>query len=383
MPWMETCPMREGMAFVMAYESGLYTTLELCERHGVSRKTGLKWVRRYWDEGGEGLRDRSRRPQRSPGRTEEAIEELLVEVRRAHPKWGPEKLLGVVRKGHPELELPARSTVAGILKRRGMVSGRVRRRRHLHPGRPVMEVVAPNDLWTADFKGQFRTLDGWYCYPLTIADEHSRYLVACDGLLSTAQVGARGVFERAFAQYGLPSAIRTDNGSPFAAAHALHGLSALSVWWIQLGIRPYRIEPGKPQQNGRHERMHRTLKDHTTRPPAADCRRQQIRFDAFRREFNEIRPHQALGQKTPAEVHRPSPRPYPSRIPEPSYPAHLEKRKVSSIGIIKFKKRQLFLSETLRSQTVALEEIDDGIWSIYFYDVLLGRLDERDFQVIP
>jgi transposase InsO family protein len=247
----------------------------------------------------------------------------------------------------------------------------------------VLEVVAPNDLWTADFKGQFRTRDGRYCYPLTIADEHSRYLLACDGLLSTAQVGARGVFERAFAEYGLPSAIRTDNGSPFAAAHALHGLSALSVWWIQLGIRPYRIEPGKPQQNGRHERMHRTLKDHTTRPPAANCRRQQIRFDAFRREFNEIRPHQALGQKTPAEVHHPSPRPYPSRIPEPSYPAHLEKRKVSCIGIIKFKKRRLFLSETLRSQTVALEEIDDGIWSIYFYDVLLGRLDERSFEVIP
>jgi putative transposase len=383
MPWRETCPMRERMAFVVAYETDLYTTTELSERYGVSRKTGLKWVRRYLEEGPEGLRDRSRRPHRSPGRTDEEIEELLLEVRRAHPRWGPEKLLAVVGREHPERELPARSTVAGILKRHGMVSSRPRRRRHRHPGLPLMEVTTPNELWTADFKGEFKTLNGRYCYPLTIADEHSRYLVACDGLSSPGLIGARAGFERAFVEYGLPGAIRTDNGTPFVVPNALHGLSPLSVWWIQLGIQPFRIEPGKPQQNGRHERMHRTLKDHTTRPPAANRRSQQARFDAFRREFNEIRPHQALGQKTPAEVWRPSPRPYPRRVPQPEYCAHFEKRKVNKIGNISFKGQLVFLSTTLKSQTVALEEIDDGIWSIYYYDLLLGRLDERVFEVIP
>lgn len=383
MPWKETCPVRERMAFVVAYETGLYTTTELSARYGVSRKTGLKWVRRYEEEGPEGLGDRSRRPHRSPRRTAEQVEELLVEVRRAHPRWGPKKLLAVVEREHPGIELPARSTVAGILKRRGMVRDRPRRRRYRHPGVPLMDVTAPNELWTADFKGEFKTLNGRYCYPLTIADEHSRYLVACDGLPSPGLVGARAVFERAFVEHGLPGAIRTDNGTPFVVPNALHGLSPLSVWWIQLGIHPYRIEPGKPQQNGRHERMHRTLKDHTTRPPEANRRGQQARFDSFRREFNEVRPHEALDQKTPADVWRPSTRPYPRRIPQPKYCAHFEKRKVNKIGNISFKGRLVFLSTTLKSQTVALEEIDDGVWSIYYYDLMLGRLDERNFQVIP
>ena len=382
MPWMETCSMKEKMRFLTAEECGVYTMSELCERYGISRKTGYKWVRRFHEEGMEGLKDRSRRPHSSPRRTPREIEELFVEARKAHRSWGPEKLLDVLGRRHPEVALPARSTVAAILKREGLVTGRRRRRRHRHPGRPGTDVIAANQLWTADFKGQFKTGDGSWCYPLTVADEHTRYLLACDGLTSTRSKGVRPVFERLFREHGLPEGIRTDNGTPFVTPNAIHGLSSLSVWWIQLGIRPQRIQPGKPQQNGRHERMHRTLKDETVRPPASNLRAQQKRFDTFVEEFNTERPHQALGHKRPAEVWRPSPRPFPDRIPEPRYPLHYQLRRVWRSGFIKFKNRIVFLSQTLNGQVVALEEVDDGIWSIYFYDILLGRLDERTFEVI-
>jgi transposase InsO family protein len=360
----------------------VYTVSELCDRFGISRKTGYKWLDRYEEEGVDGLKDRSRRPKSSPNRTPGEIEELLIEVRRAHPSWGPEKLIDVVGRRHPELELPARSTVAAILKRNGLVNGRRRRRRHRHPGRPMKEVRAANQLWTADFKGQFKTRDGRWCYPLTVADEHTRYLLACDALRSTEGKGVRPVFERLFRGHGLPESIRTDNGVPFVHSKAIHGLSSLSVWWIELGIRPERIEPGKPQQNGRHERMHRTLKDETVCPPASSLKAQQSRFDAFRQEFNHERPHQALDQKRPAEVWSPSKRAFPDRIPMPDYPQHYLLRRVFRTGHIKFKNKLLFLSQTLQKQHVALEEIEDGIWSIYFYDILLGRLDERTFELI-
>jgi putative transposase len=382
MPWMETCSVKERMRLVMAVGSGGYSMTEACERFGVSRVTGYKWWNRYQEEGVGGLEDRSRRPRSSPGRTAREIEGLVVEQRKAHPSWGPEKLLEVLQRRNRELQLPARSTVAAILKREGLIEKRRSRRSHRHPGRPVMEVKAPNELWTADFKGEFKTLDGRYCYPLTIADEDSRYLFGIRGLLSTRAQWAGPVFERVFREHGLPDAIRTDNGPPFAVWNAICGLSALGVWWIRLGIRHYRIEPGKPQQNARHERMHRTLKAETTRPPAANLKCQQKKFDAFRKEFNEERPHQALGQKTPAEVWRPSPRPYPEKTPKPEYSPHHEKRRVTSVGHIKFRNRLLFLSSNLLGETVALEEIDDGIWSIYYYDVLIARFDERHGEVI-
>ena len=383
MPWMETCSMTERMRFVVRAQTGAYSVSELCERHGVSRKTGYKWLRRFGEEGPEGLKDRSRRPYRSPRKTPEEIEALLIEVREKHPRWGPEKLLAVVRRHHPELELPARSTVAAILKREGLIKSRRKRRRRRHPGPPTREVTGANELWTADFKGEFKTRDGRWCYPLTVADEHTRYLLACDAMRSTKGQGVKATFGRLFREHGLPEGIRTDNGTPFVVSHAIHGLSSLSVWWIQLGIRPERIEPGKPQQNGRHERMHRTLKDETVCPPAANLKAQQKRFDAFREEFNTERPHQALEQQRPAEVWKPPPRSCPDRIPSAEYPGHFELRKVSSSGKIKFKNRALWLSETLKHQTLGLEEIDDGLWSIHFYDVLLARFDERDYQVIP
>ena len=382
MPWMETCSMTERMRLVFAAEKGCYSMSELCRRHGVSRKTGYKWLGRYGEEGAEGLRDRSRRPHGSPNRTPKRIEALLIEVRKKHPRWGPEKLLAVIAKHHPDLKLPARSTVAAILKREGLITGRRKRHRSRHPGPPTREITAPNELWTADFKGQFKTRDRRWCYPLTVADEHTRYLLACDGKRSTEGKGVRRTFEKLFREHGMPEGIRTDNGIPFVVPHAILGLSSLGVWWISLGIRPERIESGKPQQNGRHERMHRTLKDETVVPPASSFKTQQARFDAFRDEFNTVRPHQALGQKTPAEIWRPSPRPYPNRIPEPEYPGHFQIRKASAAGKIKFKGRVLWLSRTLHHQTVGLEEVDDGIWSIYFYDVLLGRFDEQNYEVI-
>jgi len=370
------------MRFVVTHEADLYAMKEQCERFGISRKTGYKWLERFEAEGPGGLENRSRRPHRSPNQTPENIQALLIEVRLKHPRWGPEKLLDVVGRRHPELELPARSTVAAILKGEGLVKERRRRRRHTHPGKPKTSVTAPNELWTADFKGEFKTLDGVWCYPLTVADEFSRFILGIDGLLETKGKGVRTVFERLFREYGMPCGIRTDNGTPFVGTNSIHGLSVLNVWWMKLGIPLERIQPGRPDQNGRHERMHRTMKDETQYPPAENPPAQQVCFDDFRSEFNCERPHQALGQKRPAEVWIPSPRPYPKRIPDPEYPKHFLQRRVHKTGNIKFKKQYLFLSQTLAREEIGLEEINDGIWSIYFYNILLGRFDERKFELI-
>lgn len=382
MPWKETCCVKERLRFVVAHESDLYSMMELCERFGISRKTGYKWLERFEAEGPGGLENRSRKPHRSPNRTAENIRSLLIEERLKHPKWGPEKLLDVVGRRHPEIELPARSTVAAMLKSEGLVKERRRRRRHTHPGKPATSVTTPNELWTADFKGEFKTLDGVWCYPLTVADQFSRFILGIDGLLDTKRKGVRVVFERLFHEYGLPCGIRTDNGTPFVGTNSIHGLSVLNVWWVKLGIELERIQPGRPDQNGRHERMHRTMKDETQYPPAENRPAQQVCFDDFRSEFNYERPHQALEQRRPAEVWIQSPRPYPERIQDPEYPKHFLRRRVWSTGIIKFKNRCIFLSETLAREEIGLEEIDDGIWSIHFYNILLGRLDERKFELI-
>ena len=382
MPWKETCCVKERLRFVVAHESDLYSMMELCERFGISRKTGYKWLERFEAEGPGGLENRSRKPHRSPNRIAENIRLLLIEERLKHPKWGPEKLLDVVGRRHSEIEMPARSTVAAMLKSEGLVKERRRRRRHKRPGKPTTSVTAPNELWTADFKGEFKTLDGVWCYPLTVADQFSRFILGIDGLLDTKRKRVRVVFERLFHEYGLPCGIRTDNGTPFVGTNSIHGLSVLNVWWVKLGIKLERIQPGRPDQNGRHERMHRTMKDETQYPPAENRPAQQVCFDDFRSEFNYERPHQALEQRRPAEVWIPSPRPYPERIQDPEYPKHFLRRRVWSTGIIKFKNRCIFLSETLAREEIGLEEIDDGIWSIHFYNILLGRLDERKFELV-
>jgi putative transposase len=368
--------MDERARVIDAYRTGGFTVTELCARFGISRRIGYKWLARYDAEGKAGLRDRSRAPHHCPHRIDDAVAALLVATRRKRRAWGPEKLLAYLRPRYPGIDWPAVSTVGDLLKRRGLVTSRRRRYKAAHPGIGPPVTHAPNDLWTADFKGEFQTGDGDYCYPLTVADLHTRYLLECRGLRSTRTMGAQAVFERLFREHGLPRRLRTDNGGPFAT-NGLHGLSTLSVWWIHLGIQPQRILPAHPQQNGAHERMHKTLKREAIRPPRATLAAQQRAFDRFRGVYNTERPHQALGGATPASRYRPSPRPYPEPLPPIEYPGHFAVREITAAGTFRFKDKLLFLSNALRHYPVGLEEVEDGIWSVYFCHVLLARIDER------
>jgi transposase InsO family protein len=289
--------MDQRTQFIADHLRDTLSITELCELYDISRKTGYKWIDRYLRHGPAGLEELSRRRRRSPNQTADEIVSAILAARRRHPRWGGRKLLALLHKQHPRWNLPGRSTASEILKRHGMVAKQRRRRRVGHPGKPTSQILAPNDVWSADFKGQFLTGDGYYCYPLTVADGFSRYLLECQALSSTAEQGAKPVFTRLFKEYGLPARIRTDNGVPFATT-TLGRLSRLSAWWVRLGIVPEFIEPGHPEQNGRHERMHRTLKAETTRPPAGSLAAQQRRFNVFREEFNHERPHEALDDET-------------------------------------------------------------------------------------
>jgi putative transposase len=380
MPWRLVDPMTERLRFITDVRRRVASFAELCARHGVSRKTGYKWLHRAERDGTAALAERSRRPHSCPHATGPAVVQVVLAARRRHPSWGPRKLVKLLQRGAPRQDWPARSTVADLLRRHGLIEPRRRRRYPGHPGRPLTPITAPNAIWTADFKGQFKTGDGIYCYPLTVQDGFSRYLLACRGLTGTTYGESRPVFERLFRDYGLPAILRTDNGVPFATG-ALGRLSQLSVWWVRLGIYPELIEPGQPQQNGRHERMHRTLKRATARPPAATARHQQRCFDAFRREYNELRPHEALADETPASVYRPSPRPYPTRLSPLEYPAHFEVRRVSRNGGIRWHKRWVNVSHVLGGEYVGFTEIDDGEWDLYFGPLRLGRFHERTLTV--
>ena len=371
--------MDERVRFVGDAQRDYFSFTELCERYGISRKTGYKWLDRYGSEGPSGLEERSRRPHSCPHRTPEAVETALIELRKKHG-WGVKKLLSMLAKRHPEWDLPARSTCFDVLKRRGLIPKRRRRPKRGHPGRPLSVMDEPNAVWSADFKGNFKTGDGVYCYPLTVADGYSRYLLGCQGLRTTATTGSKQVFHRLFEEYGLPMIIRTDNGVPFASS-ALGRLSRLSVWWIKLGIQPELIEPASPSQNGRHERMHRTLKAKTARPPARTLRSQQRRFNDFRLEFNEIRPHEALGQEPPASRYGPSPRRLSRKPPSIEYPGHFEVRYVSANGGIRWKCAWVNVTTTLIGEYVGLEEVGDGLWDLYFGQHKLGRLDDRRMRV--
>ena len=349
MPWKRTDPMEERLRFVMEARSEVFQMSELSERYGVSRKTAYKWLQRYREGGVTGLQDRSRAPHQCPHRTPEAVGEALIAARRQHPHWGARTLLAWLRRREPEGKWPAPSTAQQILKQAGEIPPQRRRRRRGPPGAPLqLGTVAPHEVLTADFKGEFRTQDRRYCYPLTITDYQSRYLLACRAFYSTAGVAR---------------------------------LSRLSVWWIRLGIQPLQIQPGHPEQNARHERMHRTLKDETTRPPARNREAQQQVFDRFRFEYNQERPHQGLQSRTPAEVYCPSPRDYPRRLPPLEYPGHWEIRRVGSNGCMGFQGKEWFLSHNLQGQKVGLEEVEDGIWSCCFGPVLLARYDERQQRV--
>jgi transposase InsO family protein len=381
MPWRETSPVEERERFIKDLRHGLFTMPELCQRYGISRKTGYKWAGRYEERGWDGLVDRSRAPKTCPHRIDALVGRMICDVRRKHPSWGPFKILQYLEPRYPEIEWPAISTMGDLLIRRGLVKKRRRRRKHPHPGTVPGVTEYPNDIWTADFKGQFKLGAGVYCFPLTIADQHTRYLLSCWGLLDTKTVGARRVFERMFYEYGIPKAIRTDNGVPFATS-AVHGLSSLNVWWLRLGIEHQRIRPASPQENGRHERMHRTLKAETTRPPKATLSAQQRAFDRFREIYNEERPHQALNGQTPASQYRPSNREYNgSRLPPFEYPGHYIIKRITNAGTLKLQGKLLYLSTALRQQLVGLEEVDDGVWSIWFCRHEVARVSERDWRI--
>ena len=380
MPWNETLTMDQKRLFIRDALRGSFTIAELCRRYGVSRPTGYKWIQRFQAEGYPGLEDRSRRPNSCSHETSTEITEAIVELRRRHPYWGAKKLLTILKGRQPSVKWPARSTVCDLLSRHGMIETKRRRKYPGHAGKPTQTMDAPNDTWCADFKGEFKTRDGIYCYPLTVTDGYSRFILGCQGLRSTAHKGARPVFHRLFKEHGLPRFIRSDNGVPFATT-AIGRLSRLSIWWIRLGIYPELIEPGHPEQNGRHERMHRTLKQETTRPAAGTIRGQQRRFDQFRTEFNELRPHEALDQETPASRYESSLREYPPRIPSIEYPAHFEKRLMSRNGGFRWTNTRVPLSHLLEGQYVGLEEVGDGIWDVYFSNVRLGQMDERILRV--
>ena len=380
MPWLETSPVEQRERFIADHRRGLYTMTELCSRYGISRKSGYKWLERFEDGGRAALRDRSRAPHHCPHRISRDVAQLICAARRAHPSWGPAKLLDWLEPRYPDLAWPAVSTAGDLLARRGLVKKRRRRRPHQHPGVVPPTTTEPNDLWTADFKGHFRTRDGLYCYPLTIADQHTRYLLACQGLRSTKGRGVRAVFAHAFRTFGLPQAIRTDNGVPFATT-GIHGLSQLNVWWLRLGIQHQRILPAHPQQNGAHERMHKTLKAGAIRPPRGTLAAQQRAFNTFRAEYNEERPHETLGGRPPGAFYRPSPRAYPEQLPPLEYPGHFLVKRVTNAGTFRLKYRLLFIANALKQHHIGLEEVDDGIWSIYFGRVLLARLDERDYII--
>jgi len=381
MPWNETSPVDQRERFIADVRAGLYSMTELCERYGISRTSGYKWVERAEEGGRAALADRSRAPHHCPHRIPDTVADLLCATRRTHPLWGPKKLLQYLGPRHRRIiEWPAVSTVGDLLVRHGLVTKRRRRRRPDHPGTVPPHTTEPNDLWAADFKGHFRTGDGIYCYPLTISDQHSRYLLTCHSLRNVQTVGARPAFERAFREYGLPRAMRTDNGVPFATC-AIHGLSELNVWWMRLGIQHQRILPAHPQQNGAHERMHKTLKAGAIRPPRATLTAQQRAFDLFRTEYNEVRPHDTLQGCTPASVYRPSPRPYPRRLPPIEYPGHYLVKHITSGGTFRFGRRLIFLATPLEGYDVGLEEVDDGIWSIYFCTVLIARFDEQKYVI--
>lgn len=381
MPWSQTSPMDQRTQFIADYLRDVLNITELCDLYGISRKTAYKWIDRYLRQGPAGLEERSRRPRVSPHRTPDEVTQALLEARRRHPSWGGKKLLALVHKRHPNWNLPHRATVCDILSRHGMVAKK-RSRRHIgHPGKPTTAILAPNDVWSADYKGQFRTGNGIYCYPLTVTDGYSRYLLGCQALRSTAVAEAKPIFTRLFQEYGLPIRIRTDNGVPFAT-NTLARLSSLSAWWVRLGVLPELIEPGKPQQNGRHERMHRTLKAETTRPAAGSLPAQQRKFNTFREEFNHERPHEALDMQTPDSLYRPSTREMPSRLTPFEYPDRFEVRYVSANGGIRWKKRVwVNVSTVCIGEHVGLEEIDDGIWNVYFGALKLGRLDERHMRI--
>ncbi len=383
MPWKTRSHLDERMSFISRMQSGEKVT-DLCKEFEISRKTAYKFMDRYSKHGPSGLHDVSRRPHHCPSQTPEAIKSLILSTKQDKPTWGASKIREWLMRKNPDLKVPSRFTVHEILNRYNLVTHRTRGRRKdasSYFRTPVTSSSVANEVWCVDFKGQFQLGNHRYCYPLTISDHFSRYVIACESLEDTKGAGALPAFEAAFEEFGLPDSILSDNGAPFASGGIL-GLSRLSVWWMRLGIKLRRIVPGHPEQNGRHERMHLTLKLETTRPAAGNFLQQQEKFDKFREVFNAERPHEALDMKVPSDFYKPSGRPFPKELPELQYPLHDSTKMVGGNGTMKFGKFAFHLGEALSYQSVGIREEDAGLWRISFMDLDLGLYDgdEKKFK---
>lgn len=385
MPWKEITQVEQRQSFVSRYLLRRERMAELCAEFGISEKTGYKWVRRYLHDGDQSLEDRSHAPHSIPHRMPAATAEYFLALRERHRTWGPRKLVAYAAANEPTRRWPAPSSVGALLKQAGLVRIRPRRftkTKDAGSAWGVTQAGMPNAVWTADFKGEFRLGSGPYCYPLTVLDAYSRYLLGVRALESTKGAATTAEFRRLFQEHGLPTVIRTDNGPPFGST-AIARLTPLAVWWIRLGIRPERITPGHPQENGAHERMHRTLKAETTRPAAPTWRGQQRRFDQFRDSYNTERPHEALGLRPPSTVYATSPRPYPKRLPKPDYPAGIDVRRVTSIGQACWRGSYFFLSSLLAGQDVGIEQITEHRWTVAFGPLILGHINALSLTFEP
>ena len=377
MAWNEVLPMEQRARFVLEADKAELSITELCRLYGVSRKTGYKWIRRYRTQGLEGVKQRSSRPHNCPYKTSYELEVLIIKQRIKHPSWGPKKLRHILKHQYPGYKIPAASTMGNIIKRAGLVNKnkRDRRRKPYYDGE-LTQPQYPNHIWAVDYKGWFRTKDGKRCEPLTISDLYTRYVLEVKALDNQGYEDAKVVFERVFKEYGVPEIIRSDNGNPFSSIGA-GGLSRLSVWWVELGIKPQRITKGHPEQNGSHERMHQTLKKETTKPTSTNIRSQQRRFDRWKEEFNNKRPHEALGMKTPQQLYCKCVK-HDIEVRQIVYPDQYEIRRVRSNGEIKWKGRLRFIGEALRGKIVGIKQVDKEYSEVYFDSIQLGELHNMD-----
>lgn len=381
--WKEDDPVGERAAFVEAYLSRRYRVSELCTLFGVSPKTGHKTINRFKEKGLPGLSNQSRASHEHPNATPPEISRLVIETRVDHPRWGPLKVLQYLEAKYPALTLPATSTAGAILAREGLVRQRKKRRASVDPLKPqIGPITYPHQVNNIDFKGQFRTQDGAWCYPLTMTDTFSRTLLLCKALEGPTFKATKAALERCFREHGVPSSLRSDNGAPFVSSRSLGGLSRLGVWLVKLGVIRHRSRLASPQDNAVHERMHRTLKEETALPPGRNLREQQKRFDRFVREYNEVRPHQSLGGKTPSSIYAPSPHPFPKRLPTIEYQAHFEVRSVRTDGTIKWKGNHVYLSQALSGERVGLVETDYQIWTVMFSTLTIGILDGQEGRIL-
>lgn len=380
MAWKVVRPMDQKMEFLVRWQKGERIT-DLCHAFDISRKTGHKLIKRFEIEGIKGLEERSRRPHSSPAKTPQNLEDAVIGERTAHPSWGARKIKAILQRKYPSQIIPAASVIHSILSRHGLVISRHRTGNFKPKALNLKGTDKPGALWCADFKGQIQLQDKSMCFPLTITDYASRYLITCKGLTAIKYHDVRPIFEEAFSKHGVPAAIRTDNGAPFASSNGLLGFSHLSAWWVSLGIKLQKIDPGKPQQNGRHERMHLTLKIETARPSEANLGLQQQRFDVFRREYNHIRPHEALGMESPGRIYERSQVKYD---PRPLvYPLCDYSKRVTSKGYIEIESKSIYLSEALRGYSLGLTEIEPDIWVVSFSYQDLGFYDKKENSFSP